>query len=76
MGPKADAASKEADIGKESSAKALLLVQNSSKEAELLEGVEKPVEVTKEVAHVLSCPLLSLRTHPRKMRPLTIWRLF
>ena len=57
-GPKADAASKEADIGKESLAKALLSVQNSSKEAELLEGAEKPVEVTKEVAHDAILPLV------------------
>ena len=49
--PKADTASKEADTEKESPAKALPLVQSSSKEAELPEGAEKLAEVTKEVAH-------------------------
>ena len=51
LGSKADTASKEADAGKESQAKALPSVHSPSKEATLLEVVEKPAEVTKEVAH-------------------------
>ena len=50
-GSKADSASKEADAGKESPTKSLPSVKSPSKEAELLEVAEKPVEVTKEMAH-------------------------
>ena len=50
-GSKADTASKEADAGKESPAKALPSVQSPSKETELPEVTEKLAEVTKEVAH-------------------------
>ena len=56
-GPKANAASKEADIGKESPAIVLPLVQSSSKEAKLSKGAEKPVEVTKEMAYNAIMPL-------------------
>ena len=49
--PKVDAASKEVGTGKESPAKTLPSVQSPPKEVELLEGVEKLAEVTKEVAH-------------------------
>ena len=48
---KADTTFKEADASKESLAKTLPSVQSPSKEAELPEVAEKPVEMTKEVAH-------------------------
>ena len=55
-GPKADATSKEVDIGKESPAKALSSVQSPSKEAELPEVAEKTAEMTKKVAHIAIQP--------------------
>ena len=50
LGLKADTTSREVDADKESPGKALPLVQSSSKGAKLLKIVEKPAEVTKEVA--------------------------
>ena len=51
LGFKANTASKEADVGKESPTKALPLVKSPSKEAELPKVGEKPAKVTKEVAY-------------------------
>ena len=50
LSSKSDIASKEADTGKESPAKALPSVKSPSKEAEPLDIAEKPAKVTKEVA--------------------------
>ena len=50
-GSKADIAFKKADAGNESPTKSLPSIKSPSKKAELPKVAEKPIEVTKEVAH-------------------------
>ena len=66
LGFKTHTAFKEADVGNESPAKTLPLVQSPSKEAELPEVAEKPARVTKEVAHDAIQPPAALKDQSKE----------